>query len=90
MQEQITGRLWIRFYKKQRLIHDYVIESSPDNPQDALMQLLPTLDIAQPLWLNKHITDWEKYRMVRFTPDHFIDHVNFDWLDISYIEDKKE
>ncbi len=80
-----TGRLWIRLMKWNKCIRDFMQPCHRDAPQEALRQALPQLDISQPLWLPRHQADWEAYSFTRFLPEHFVDHVAFDRMEISYI-----
>ncbi|MBE5802317.1 MAG: hypothetical protein E7319_08530 [Clostridiales bacterium] len=84
-QQQPQGRLWIRLIKKQKVLNSIMVPCSRDNPEEALRQALPPLDLSQPMWLSRHRTDWEEYALTRFKPEHFIDSVSFDMMEISYI-----
>lgn len=33
----------------------------------------------------RHRQDWEEYGLTRFLPDHFLESVSFDSMEISYI-----
>ena len=72
-----------------------VIRSMPctrDDPEAALRELLPKLDLSQPVWLPRHRADWDEYALTRFLPEHFMEAVPFDYMEISYIfpEDEKK
>lgn len=94
MSEQQTndGRLWIRLMKKNRCLKDVTVTCLRDDPQEALRLALPDMDISQPLWLPRHKADWEEYALAHFLPDHFVDSVPFDRMEISFIfpEDAKK
>ena len=55
-------------------------------------ELLPKLDLSQPVWLPRHRADWDEYALTRFLPEHFMEAVPFDYMEISYIfpEDEKK
>ncbi len=92
MNEPQTGRLWIRLVKKHRIAKDVLVPCTRETPQEALREALPKLDISQPLWLPRHQADWDEYALTRFRPEHFVDAVWFDSMEISYVypEDEKK
>ncbi len=86
------GRLWVRLMKRHRVERDAIIECEHDEAEEALRDLLPTLDLSQPMWLPRHHQDWEEYSLTRFRPEHFVESVNFDYMEVSFIfpEDEKK
>ena len=86
------GRLWVRLMKGHRVERDALIECEHDEAEEALRELLPSLDLSQPMWLPRHRQDWEEYSLMRFRPEHFVESVSFDYMEVSYIfpEDKKQ
>lgn len=85
-----TGRLWIRLMKKHRVERDMLIACTRDDPQAALREALPKMDLSQPMWLSRHKSDWEQYALTRFKPEHFMEPVHFDCMEISYIYAENE
>lgn len=86
------GRLWIRLMKGQRCQKDVVVPCHRGKPQAALREALPPMDVSQPMWLPRHEADWAEYAFTRFLPEHFVDGVGFDRMEISFIfpdEEKK-
>ena len=81
-----VGRLWIRFIKKQRLSNEYIVVCEPDEVEETLYEALQKMDLSKPLWLDRHSRDWQQHHMTRFAKDHFDEVVDFDWMDLSYIE----
>ena len=85
------GRLWLRLMKKNRCLKDLVVPCHREDPQNGIRQALADLDISQPMWLPRHHADWEQYALTHFSPDHFMDSVPFDRLEVSFIfSDEKE
>ncbi len=86
-----SGRIWVRLIKRHRVERDAVHPCEKDDVEEALRELLPTLDLGQPVWLPRHRADWDEYSLTRFTPAHFMEHVDFDYMELSYIfpEDAK-
>lgn len=92
MSDTVKGRLWVRLMKRHRVERDALIECEHDRAEEALRDLLPTLDLSQPMWLPRHRQDWEEYSLTRFRPEHFVDSVDFDYMEVSFIfpEDEKK
>ena len=92
MSAAVKGRLWVRLMKRHRVERDALIECYHEDVEEALRDLLPTLDLSQPMWLPRHQQDWEEYSLTRFRPEHFVESVDFDYMEVSYIfpEDKKK
>ena len=82
---QAGGRLWIRLMKANKSQRDVTVPALRDEPEAALREALPPLDISQPMWLPRHRVDWEEYAFTRFLPEHFVDSVSFDRMEVSYL-----
>ena len=89
-QPQPQGRLWVRLMKKHKIVKSAMVPCTRDDPQDALRRALPTMDLSQPLWLDRHQADWTEYALTRFMPDHFVEPFSFDSMEISYIFPENE
>ena len=89
--KQSEGRLWVRLMKKHRVAKSAVAPCRRDDPQEALRQILPGLDLSQPLWLPRHQADWDEFALTRFNAGDFIDVFPYDSMELSYIypEDEK-
>ena len=92
MNHPANGRLWVRLMKRHRVERDATVPCTRDDPEAALRELLPQLDLSQPMWLARHRADWNAYALARFMPEHFVESVPFDYMEISYIfpEDEKK
>lgn len=92
MDHAAPGRLWVRLMKRHRVERDATVPCTRDDPEAALRELLPKLDLSQPVWLPRHRADWDEYALTRFLPEHFMEAVPFDYMEISYIfpEDEKK
>ena len=89
-QDMNQGRLWIRLIRRHKGISSTMGPCTREDPQEALRQALPTLDLSQPMWLSRNEADWAEYAMTRFKPEHFVDAVPFDSMEISYIYGEDE
>lgn len=85
-------RLWAKELKDNRLVRDIVIA---DDSQDtrthkvfrAMDEVCYSFDLSKPIWLDKTIAEFKRHDKARFTQDNFIDHIDFDYLEIHVIEE---
>lgn len=86
-------RLWAKIFKDNRMIKDIVICN--DNIElnrtrkifNAIDEICYEFDLSKPIWLDATIADFKKHDKTRFTQDNFIDHIDFDYLEIEVIEE---
>jgi hypothetical protein len=88
--EKGRGRLWVRLIRGHRAARDLTVPCLADDPLPALREAARALDLETPLWLPRHQADWTAFRLTRFTPEHFIQPVDFDRMEISYIAPEEE
>jgi len=53
----------------------------------ALDEVCLQFDLGKPIWLDKTISDFKRYRKTRFTQDNFMEPIEFDYLEIQVIEE---
>lgn len=53
----------------------------------ALEEACHAFDLQIPVWLDININDFKKYSKARFTQDSFVEHIDFDFLEIHVIEE---
>ena len=80
-------RLWAKIIKKQRIDRQATAPCAFEDAQDALTELCHEFDIPRPLWLNKHVREFEEFRRTAFLPEHFMEDVPFQRLEIEFLED---
>ena len=80
-------RLWAKIIRRQRIERQDTAECALEEVQDALTELCREFDIPRPLWLNKHSREFEEFRRTRFLPEHFMEEVPFQRLEIEFLED---
>lgn len=85
-------RLWAKIFKENRLQQDTVIKDERKDTRthkifQAIDQVCYEFDLGKPIWLNKNIAEFKKHGKVRFTQDSFIEHIEFDYLEIHIIEE---
>ena len=81
------ARLWARIIVKHRTAQQATEPCTPDGVEDALTELCRQFDIPCPIWLSKHENEFESFRHTAFLPEHFMEEVPFQRLEIEYLDD---
>lgn len=85
-----TG-IWVRLMKKNRIDKDITAPCSQETWQEALETACQKMDVPRPMILPRHERDWDQFSQARFLPDHFVESVNFDRMEVEFIDpDKKK
>ena len=82
------ARLWARIIVKHRISQQATAPCTFDDVEDALIQLCRDFDIPCPIWLNKHHNEFSAFRHTAFLPEHFMEDVPFQKLEIEYLDDE--
>ena len=85
-------RIWFKVFQDNHLLMDTTIENCSDDSRthkvlDALAECCYTFNLSQPIWLESTIKDFQRHGRARFTPDAFVEEVDFDFLEIHVIEE---
>ena len=85
-------RLWAKLWKENRLLQDIVICYNNNDTRthkifNAIDQVCREFDLSKPIWLESNIIEFKKHAKTRFSSDHFVDEINFDFLEIHIIEE---
>ena len=85
-------RLWGRLFQKNRLLRDVVISDDSDCSRTAKVvhaveAVCREFDLAQPIWLDSNIREFQRCSKTRFGKDHFIESIDYDYLEISILEE---
>ena len=78
-------RLWAKIFKENHLLKDVVICN--DQEDTRTHKVFQALDLTRPIWLDLNIRDFKRHSKTRFTQDSFIEHIDFDYLEIQVIEE---
>ncbi|MBQ4564628.1 MAG: hypothetical protein IJA58_09105 [Lachnospiraceae bacterium] len=86
-------RMWGKLFKDNRLLQDMV--SVNDDPNlnrtrkvfSSLEEICLAFDLSQPIWLDICVNDFRHHSKCRFTQDAFVEHIDFDYLEIQIIEE---
>lgn len=85
-----TG-IWVRLMKKNRIDKDMTAPCSLETWQEALETACQKMDVPRPMILPRHERDWDQFSQARFLPDHFVESVSFDRMEVEFIDpDKKK
>lgn len=85
-------RMWGKLIKNNKMMEDQTIcndtfDSRTDKVFDSLNEICDNWDLSKPIWLDKNIEEFKKHAKTRFGQDHFIEHIDFDYLEIQVIEE---
>lgn len=78
--------LWVKTIRKNRMDKSITEPTTREDPMDALTEACHRLDVARPLWLEKNQREWDNFGQTRFFPDSFSESVDFDRMDIEFID----
>lgn len=83
-------RLWGKLIKNNKIIDDIVINidkimSKEEMVNDAIDEICMHFDLSKPMWLNDNYKDFNSFGKTSFKESHFIDEINFDYLEIEII-----
>ena len=85
-------RLWGKEFKDNHMIKDTTICDDSDDTRthkifNALDEICYEFDLSKPIWLDSNIHDFQLHAKTRFGQDQFIEHIEFDYLEIQVIEE---
>ena len=85
-------RMWGKIWKDNHLLRDIVIENNKEDTRthkvfEALDEICYAFDLGKPIWLDSNIHDFQLHAKTRFGQDQFIEHIEFDYLEIQVIEE---
>lgn len=86
-------RMWGKIWDDNHMLKDTVIcmtDYSMSRTQmvfQALDDICYQFDLGKPIWLDSNIHDFQRHDKTRFNQDSFIEHIDFDYLEIQVIEE---
>ena len=85
-------RMWIKEFKDNRMLKDITIYDDSEDTRthkifNALNKACVKFDLGNPIWLEQNIKDFKRTGKCRFTPDSFVETIDFDYLEIHIIEE---
>lgn len=85
-------RMWAKIIKDNHLLRDTTICNDKDMTRTkkvfgAMDELCYEFDLGVPIWLDSNIADFKRNAKTRFRQESFIEHIDFDYLEIQVIEE---
>ena len=85
-------RVWGRTFKSNKMLQSTTIELDVDDTRThkifkALEMICDEFDLSNPIWLDNNIDEFKRISRTRFYQDSFIEHIEFDYLEIQVIEE---
>ncbi|MEW4411483.1 hypothetical protein [Clostridium sp. AN503] len=86
-------RMWGKLWKDNHMIKDTVICQTDYSMSRTAMvfqsldDICYEFDLGKPIWLDANIEDFRRHDKTRFSQDCFIEHIEFDYLEIQVIEE---
>ena len=81
------ARLWAKIIVKHRIYKQATEPCTFEEIPQALNKICKDFDIPAPMWLGKQEREIEMFRLTSFGPDNFIEEVDFQKLEIEFLED---
>lgn len=78
--------IWVRLIKRQKIWKQDTAPCEFADAKEAMREILQNLDEPYPIWLEKHEREFDEFRMTVFTADHFMEHTDFDRLELQFID----
>ncbi len=82
----MAAGIWVRLIKRGRTERDTTVPCPRDAWEDALTEACRALDLQRPCILPRHERDFEQFGLARFLPEHFLEPVRFDRMELEYID----
>ena len=82
----MAGKIWVREIRRNKILRDVVVPCAAGGWEDALSLALRELDVMMPLVVARHRRDLEEFGQTRFLPEHFLESVNFDRLEVEFFD----
>ena len=85
-------RLWAKVFQDNHLLRDTVICDESNDTRThkifhALDEVCYQFDLGKPIWLESTIQEFKRHSKTRFYQDNFIEHIEFDYLEIQVIDE---
>lgn len=85
-------RIWFKMIKDNRLLKDTTITDESGETRthkifNALDAVCYEFDLGKPIWLDSNVNEFKRHAKTRFTQDSFIEHIEFDFLELQVIEE---
>lgn len=84
--------LWARMFERNRCVKDMTITREETDTRThkifaALAEVCDEWNLAQPMWLNSNVSEFQRRSRTRFTKDNFIESIEFDYVEFQILEE---
>ena len=86
----MASGIWVRLMKRNHIMRDGVFPCALPQWQEALDTACHDMDVPRPMLLPHHERDWEEFSQARFLPEHFVESVDFDRMEVEFIDPDKK
>ena len=87
----MAGQLWVRVIKRNSIVDSKTAPCTYETWQEALDEICQQMDMSRPVIMPRHERDWDSFGLTQFLPEHFMESVSFDRMELQYIDpDKKK
>lgn len=87
-------KIWAKLMIDNKIKQDFVLDAGDltENKLEKVAKFLEeicyTFDLSRPLWLKKHTKELALHNVVHFHSDHFIDQIDFDYLELEIYKEQ--
>lgn len=86
-------KAWAKVFYDTKIRNDSTADMT-DGDLTGLTAVIDTLcyalNLSRPIILPKHIKELDTYNRTKFMPEHFMESVDFDYLELELYESKKK
>ncbi|MBQ8080475.1 MAG: hypothetical protein IJ240_01110 [Clostridia bacterium] len=82
----MAAGIWVRLVRHGRTERDATAPCEKDAWQEGLTEACRMLDLQRPYIVPKHERDFAQFGQTRFLPEHFVESVSFDRMEVEYID----
>ena len=78
--------IWVRLIKHGKILESAVQPCAAEEWEEALTEACGRLAAPKPVILPRHERDYASFHQARFLPEHFVESVSFDRMEVEYID----
>lgn len=85
-------KIWGKIWKENHLLRDTTVTDDTDDTRThkvfrALTEICREFDLAEPIWLDANVREFQTHARTRFRQDSFIEEIPFDYLELQVLEE---
>lgn len=85
-------RLWAKVFQDNHMIKDATVCDESEDTRThkvfrAMDEVCHEFDLGRPIWLDANVREFRRHSKARFYQDSFVEHIDFDFLEIHVIEE---